>query len=63
MTLDQKRLRAARDIFGNPAGVSLAIGDGAPRIYQTVAVKHKAKGLSGLPPTRADLYARATPES
>ena len=44
------------------AGVSLAISDGALRIYQTVAVKHKAKGLSGLPQTRADLYAKATPE-
>ena len=45
------------------AGASLALSDGALRIYQTVAVKHKAKGLSGLPPTRADLYAKATPES
>ena len=36
------------------AGVSLALSDGALRIYQTVAVKHKAKGLSGLPQTRAD---------
>ena len=40
------------------AGASLALGDGALRIYQTVAVKHKAKGPSGLPPTRADLYAK-----
>ncbi|MCH8092674.1 MAG: class I SAM-dependent methyltransferase, partial [Proteobacteria bacterium] len=44
------------------AGASLALGDGALRIYQTVAVKHKAKGPSGLPPTRADLYAKPTPE-
>ncbi len=44
------------------AGASLALGDGALRIYQTLGVKHKAKGPSGLPPTRADLYAEATPE-
>jgi cyclopropane-fatty-acyl-phospholipid synthase len=39
------------------AGVSFAFDDGALRIYQTLASKHKAKGPSGLPPTRADLYA------
>jgi cyclopropane-fatty-acyl-phospholipid synthase len=38
------------------AGVSFAFADGSLRIYQTVASKHKAKGLSGLPPTREDLY-------
>lgn len=38
------------------AGVSLALGDGGARIYQTVATKHKAKGLSGMPPTREHLF-------
>lgn len=38
------------------AGVSFAFNDGALRIYQTVAIKQKSKGPSGLPPTRADLY-------
>ncbi len=38
------------------AGVSFAFNDGSLRIYQTVATKHKSKGPSGLPPTRADLY-------
>jgi cyclopropane-fatty-acyl-phospholipid synthase len=38
------------------AGVSLAFQDGSLRIFQTLASKHKAKGPSGLPPTRADLY-------
>jgi cyclopropane-fatty-acyl-phospholipid synthase len=38
------------------AGVSLAFQDGSLRIFQTLASKHKAKGQSGLPPTRADLY-------
>jgi len=40
------------------AGASFAFQDGALGIYQTVASKHKAKGPSGLPPTRADLYKR-----
>ena len=39
------------------AGVSFAFADGSLRIYQTVASKHAAKGASGLPPTRAHLYA------
>jgi cyclopropane-fatty-acyl-phospholipid synthase len=39
------------------AAVSFAFTDGALRIYQVVATKHAAKGVSGLPPTRADLYA------
>ena len=38
------------------AGVSFAFADGSLRIYQTVASKHGAKGPSGLPPTREDLY-------
>lgn len=37
------------------AGCSLAFGRGAARIFQTLA-SHSAKGLSPLPPTRADLY-------
>ncbi len=39
------------------AGVSFAFADGSLRIYQTVASKHAAKGASGMPPTRAHLYA------
>ena len=38
------------------AGVSLALGDGSACIFQTVGTKHKAKGHSGMPPTRAHLY-------
>lgn len=38
------------------AGVSLGFQDGSIRIFQTLASKHKAKGGSELPPTRADLY-------
>lgn len=41
------------------AGVSFAFGDGSLRVYQTLASKHKAKGPSGLPPTRAALYGEA----
>lgn len=39
------------------AGVSLSFADGSLRIFQTVASKHAAKGPSGMPPTRAHLYA------
>ncbi len=39
------------------AGVSFAFADGSLRIYQTLASKHAAKGASGMPPTRAHLYA------
>ncbi len=39
------------------AGVSFAFADGSLRIYQTVASKHAAKGASGMPPTRAHLFA------
>lgn len=38
------------------AGVSIGFADGSLRVYQTVATKHKAKGPSGLPPTRRGLY-------
>ncbi|WP_437224142.1 class I SAM-dependent methyltransferase [Planctomicrobium sp. SH661] len=38
------------------AGVSLALGDGSACIFQTLGTKHKSRGLSGLPPTRAHLY-------
>ncbi len=38
------------------AGVTFALGDGSARIYQTVATRHKAKGISGMPPTREHLY-------
>jgi cyclopropane-fatty-acyl-phospholipid synthase len=41
------------------AGVSFAFLDGSARIYQVVASKHAARGRAELPPTRADLYARA----
>jgi cyclopropane-fatty-acyl-phospholipid synthase len=41
------------------AGVSFAFADGSLRIFQTVATRHKAKGASGMPPTRAHLYAGA----
>jgi cyclopropane-fatty-acyl-phospholipid synthase len=37
------------------AGVSLAFTRGTALIFQTVATK-RARGPSGLPPTRADLY-------
>ena len=38
------------------ACVSGAFRDGSIQIFQVVASKHTAKGLSELPPTRADLY-------
>jgi cyclopropane-fatty-acyl-phospholipid synthase len=38
------------------AGVSIALTDGSAHICQIVATKHNAKGASGLPFTRADLY-------
>ncbi len=40
------------------AGVSLGFQRGTIGIFQTVATR-RARGASGLPPTRADLYARA----
>ncbi len=38
------------------AGVSIGFTDGSIHICQVVATKHKSKGASGLPLTRADLY-------
>ncbi len=38
------------------AGVSIGFTDGSMHICQVVATKHKSKGASGLPLTRADLY-------
>jgi len=38
------------------AGVSIGFTDGSMHICQVVASKHSAKGASGLPLTRADLY-------
>jgi cyclopropane-fatty-acyl-phospholipid synthase len=38
------------------AGCVFALGDGGARIYQTVATRHKAKGLSTMPCTREHLY-------
>jgi cyclopropane-fatty-acyl-phospholipid synthase len=43
------------------AGVSLGFTDGSMHIYQIVATKHAAKGPSGLPLTREDLYRTETP--
>ena len=40
------------------AGVSLAFERGTLGIFQTVATK-RARGATGLPPTRADLYPAA----
>ena len=39
------------------AGVSQAFADGALCLFQTVGVKHRAKGHSQMPPTREHLYA------
>lgn len=38
------------------AGCVFALGDGGARIYQTVATRHKGKGLSTMPCTREHLY-------
>ncbi len=38
------------------AGASTGLADGSMHICQIVATKHSAKGASGLPLTRADLY-------
>ncbi len=38
------------------AGVSLSLGDGSACLFQTLTVKHSAKGHSQLPPTRRHLY-------
>ena len=39
-------------------GVSCAFTDGSLSVFQIVATKQASKGLSGLPPTREDLYQR-----
>lgn len=38
------------------AGVSFSLGEGALCLFQTVGVKHSAKGHSQMPPTRSHLY-------
>jgi len=38
------------------ASCVFVLGEGNARIYQTVATKHKAKGLTGMPCTREHLY-------
>ena len=43
------------------AGCVFALGDGGARIYQTVATKQQAKGLSGMPCTREHLYSTELP--
>lgn len=40
------------------AAVSIGFTNGSIHIFQVVATKHRAKGASGLPLTRADLYAK-----
>lgn len=40
------------------AAVSFNFADGPLRLYQIVATKHGAKGFSGMPPSRQDLYVR-----
>jgi len=42
------------------AGVSFTFQDGGMRIFQVVASKHASRGRAELPPTRADLYRRAS---
>ncbi|MFK7818609.1 MAG: class I SAM-dependent methyltransferase [Planctomycetaceae bacterium] len=62
--LEQNRDEAIRQIGAERyrmwvlylAGVTFALGDGSARIYQTVATRHKSKGISGMPPTREHLY-------
>ncbi len=44
------------------AGCVFALGDGGARIYQTVATKQQARGLSGMPCTREHLYSRDLPK-
>lgn len=45
------------------AGCVFALGDGGARIYQTVATKQRAKGLSGMPCTREHLYDTDWPQA
>ena len=44
-------------------GGSVGFTAGSIKIYQVLASKRASKGLSGLPPTRADLYPRCLSES
>jgi cyclopropane-fatty-acyl-phospholipid synthase len=45
------------------AGVGLALKDGSACIFQTVGTKHRSRGLSGMPPSRAHLYTPGTTAS
>jgi cyclopropane-fatty-acyl-phospholipid synthase len=45
------------------AGVSQSFEDGALCLFQTVGVKHRAKGHSQMRPTREHLYAKKSPFS
>ncbi|MEQ9410183.1 MAG: cyclopropane-fatty-acyl-phospholipid synthase family protein [Fuerstiella sp.] len=36
--------------------VSISLGDGSACLFQTVATKHRSRGVSGVPPTREYLY-------
>lgn len=42
-------------------GMGMGFADGTLRLFQVLGTKHKAKGPSRMPNTRADLYARAWP--
>ncbi len=43
-------------------GMSFGFADGTLRLFQVLSTKHQAKGASGMPCTRAHLYAPATPD-
>ncbi len=45
------------------AGVSFAFKNGTLRLFQTVATRHQKNAAVELPPSRADLYTRADPQS
>lgn len=45
------------------AGVSLSFGDGSACLFQTLTVKHSAKGHSQTPPTRRHLYETIHPSA
>ena len=47
--------------LGYLAGVSQSFEDGSLCLFQTVGVKHRAKGHSAMPPTREHLYAATDP--
>ena len=42
-------------------GMSFGFADGSLRLFQVLASKHAAKGASGMPCSRADLYERPLP--